>query len=315
MKLFFKHCAWATCIALSQNSLADSETTEPNWIDNTHQYVSNSADELAVWIDHFFGSPRDDIESANSSLRLTLDNDWEEHQSIDTDVRLRGKVHLPRIDERLSLLFTDEDGDTDDAVKKRDELAGRQESTKVSLQYKAKEAQRYRIDYRLGLRSSLKARASVRYRYQLPVGESLNHRFVETLYFIDGEGFGSRSRYELDYLVNKNQLLRWSNTARFAEKTDGVEWHSQLLLGERHDDKAALSWFTWVNGETRPKEWTKSYGLGIRYRRNFYRDWLFYELEPAYAWKREEYDDNRHGVMQFSVRLEALLERASERKP
>ena len=284
------------------------EGRKQTWLDDTHEYVSTSADDFANWIDHFFGSPRDDIETANSTLRLTLENDWEESEGSDSNVRLRGKVHLPRLNERLSLLFTDEDGETTKEEEALNELTNRPESTRVSLQYTAKEKQRYRIDYRLGLRSSLKARASVRYRYQLPVNEKTTHRLTETLYFIDGEGFGSRTRYELDYLLKEEKLLRWSNSARFAEDTDGVEWTTQLTLGKRRGEKSAISGYTWLRGETRPEDLTTSYGVGLRYRRNFHRPWLFYELEPAYAWKRDEIAADREGVFLFSVRLEILLE-------
>lgn len=299
------------------------EDDQKNWIDSTHRYVSNSADDLANWIDHFFGSPRDDIESADSSLRLTWENEWEESEGQDTDVRLRGKVHLPRINERLSLIFTDEDGETTSETSEQlDELEGRPESTRVALQYKAREKKRYRIDYRLGLRSSLKTRASIRYRYQLPTSDKTTHRITETLYFIDGEGFGSRTRYEYDYLLKREHLLRWANSARYSEDTDGVEWSSRLILGKRRNDKSALSYFVWTSGETRPQYLTKAYGLGVKYRRNFHRPWLFYELEPAYAWKREprdednpleEYHNNREGIFLFSFRVEILLEQQKKK--
>ena len=52
----------------------------------------------------------------------------------------------------------------------------------------------------------------------------------------------------------------------------------------------------------------------MRYRRTFFRPWLFYELEPAYAWKREEIEDNREGVAIFTARIEVNLERLRQSK-
>ncbi|MBR9912097.1 MAG: hypothetical protein GYB33_17285 [Gammaproteobacteria bacterium] len=293
---------------------SSGQADDQSWVDDTHTYVANSAHELANWIDHFFGSPRDDIESAYSSLRLTFESEWEEGQGRDNAVRLRGKVHLPRINERLSLIFTDEEGEISATDENVNRVAGETETTRLALQYKAKEKGRARLDYRLGLRSSLKLRASARYRYEIPWGEHITQRFVQTLYFIDGEGFGSRSRYEYDHLLGENYLFRWSNNARFYEKSDGVEWSSRFLLGQRRNEKSAMSYFTWVNGDTRPNYLTTSYGLGVRYRKNFYRPWLFYELEPAYAWKRELPEDDREGVLIFSVRLEIAVEQLPKKK-
>lgn len=291
---------------------ADPIENPGNWLDSTHSYVSGSTDALAAWIDRFFGLPRSDIESAYSSLRLTLENDWLEGGDHNSAVRLRGKVHLPRINKRLSLIFTDESGEDDTIDNGVSSVVEGDEETKVALQYKAREKLRSRLDYRLGIRSSLKARASVRYRYEMPWGEDNINRFTETLYFIDGEGFGSRSQYDLDHILASNKLLRWANVAKFAEDTDGVEWSSRVLLAKRLDPQAAVSYFVWAAGKTRPDYLNQAYGLGVRYRRNFYRPWLFYELEPAYAWRRETRMDQRDGRLQFSAKIEILLEGLSQ---
>ena len=63
-----------------------------------------------------------------------------------------------------------------------------------------------------------------------------------------------------------------------------------------------------VNGETRPDELTTSYGLGMLYRLNFLREWLFAEFEPSFAWRRDEPEDSRQGVFKMIFRLEIALE-------
>lgn len=282
---------------------------DPNWLDHGQLYIANSSDEMAEWLDHFFGVRSSDLESADSTLRLIIDNDWEEYEGVSTDVRLRGKVHLPRIDERLSLVITDED---DDERALEDELPSdeeREKSTNIGLQYKARDEDRSRLDYKVGLSSKVKFKANARYRYKWPWGDKLVNRFSENLYFIDQEGFGSKTKLENDWLFNDKKLLRLSNNIKFAEDIDGVEWSSQLALNRRVNRHAALSQFIWASGETRPDYLTTAYGLGVRYRKNFYRKWLYYELEPAYAWKRSEVEDERKGVWLFKLRLEMVFER------
>lgn len=281
-----------------------------SWLDKSHAYASRSTDTLANWIDNFFGVPRADLEAASTSLRLLIENEWEEGEGNDDNVRLRGKVHLPRINKRLSLIFTDdEDGDSEQVDPGISAVTGKKENTKVGLQYNLQDKKRSRLDFSLGIRSSLRGKANIRYRYEVPWSERLTNRFTETLYFIDGEGFGVRSRYELDRVIDKNRLLRWANNAKFSEDTDGVNWSTRLLLGERLNNKTAVSYFVWTGGKTRPDYLTTSYGFGLRYRREFLRPWLFYELEPAYAWKREEVEDSREGVALFTARIEINLER------
>lgn len=287
----------------------ENRRADQSWLDSTHRYVYGSTDNLASWIDNFFGDPQFETESAYSSLRLRFDNEWQEGEGDSHDVRLRGKVHLPRINKRLSLVFTDLEGDeevNDDLVplEKNDD-----DKTNVGLQYKAREEKRSRLDFGIGLRSKLKFKANARYRYQKPMGEKYLHRFTETLYFIDGDGFGSRTRYDLDRRVDENRLLRWSNNFKFAEDTNGVAWSTRYLLAQRIDDKSAITYSTWISGETRPSNLAKSFGLGVRYRRSFLRPWLFYELEPGYAWIRTDKESDREGTTLFKARIEVLFER------
>jgi hypothetical protein len=294
----------------------DPQETDSNWLDSSHRYVHNSTDQLAGWIDQFFGVPRTDLESAHSSLRLILENNWQEGEGNSDTVRLRGKIHLPRVNERLSLLFEDEEGANSqtDSSSGISALNDNNDRTDVGLSYKAWEHLQSRVDIKVGLRSSGKGKVKARYRFESPWGENYTNRFIETLSFIDGEGFGSHSRYELDRRIDDHRLIRWSNNLTFAEESQGVEWSTRLLLGDRLNEKTAISYFVWTSGETRPAYLTTSYGLGARYRQSIIRPWIFYELEPGYAWLREESEDQRDGRITFSVRLEMLFERKSRRK-
>lgn len=283
-------------------------TSDDSWLDNSRSYVSASTDDLANWVDRFFGTPRTDIESAYSSLRLSVESEWEEGVGFSEKVRLRGNVHLPRVNERLSLVFTDESGDELSQDSDINQLAEDSSSSKVGLEYNIREKRNSRLDFRVGIRSSGRGKARIRYKYQLPWGEKMLHRFTEHLYFVDGDGFGLSSRYELDRSLADDRLFRWSNTVNVAEEFDGVEWSSRWLVTRRLGNSRALTNFIWVNGETRPESLTKSYGVGMKYRENFYRDWLFYEVKPAYAWKRDSIEENREGTALITFGIEALIE-------
>ena len=278
------------------------------WFDDSRNYVGTSADDLAIWIDTFFSEPRSDIESAKSSLRLTYENQWQEGDGSSENIKLRGKIRLPGINKRLSLVFTDEEDNESGVGSDLNTLSSDSEDTQLSLQYRARKGKRTRVDYGLGMSSSLKGKAKVRYRYQVPWSETTTHRVTETLYFVDGEGFGLRSHYEIDYVADDNRLVRWDNQAKVAEEIEGVEWSTRLSLAERLSKQRAVSVFSWVNGETRPQTLTKSYGVGLLLRRNFYRPWLFLEVEPAYAWRRESVELSRNGAWLFAFRLEMMID-------
>jgi hypothetical protein len=182
---------------------ADAEKTDTSgffglgWLDQTQAYSSGKADALALQLDRYFGVERSDLEAPYSSLRLITELDHQRGDGVEPHVRLRGTLHLPRVDERISLIFSEDKGEGSSYYTQNDVL-NEPRSTRVNVEVKLKETDHHRFDFRIGLRSNLKLRTSVRYRYENELNESLLHRFSETVYFIDGTGYGSFSQYQLD---------------------------------------------------------------------------------------------------------------------
>jgi len=104
------------------------------WLDRTQSFASDSANALANQLDRFFGVQRSDIESAYSALRVTATESWNDIDDFDSGLRLRGKVHLPRINERISLIFSEEDGDGTSYYSGNNASVAQQETTRVNLE-------------------------------------------------------------------------------------------------------------------------------------------------------------------------------------
>ena len=68
---------------------------------------------------------------------------------------------------------------------------------------------------------------------------------------------------------------------------------------------------TWLyvgaDGKTEPYDFVKNYKVGARFRRQAYRDWLFWEIEPSYNWRIDESYFDREGAWRIELRLEFLL--------
>lgn len=302
-----------TCGSGEACAADDAERRGDNWVDGSYAYVTSRTDSLAVWLDSFFGTPTSDLESADSVLRLRTEYEWDEENGEDYKVRLRGKVDLPRLDRRLSLVFAEEDEDREEVIPNS---AGNDDD--VGLQYRLRQRPSSRLWFTVGTNSSLDFKSSLRYKYVEPIGDDWRVQFSERLYFKEGDGFGTITRGELDYLLSSDRIVRWSNQAEYGEETDGVEWGTRLSYQLRLSEKDAFSYFGAIAGETDPEYLTESYALGVRYRRNVFRPWIFVEVEPSYAWRRESVDESRSSVWLLTVRLEFLEElrnrRAKERR-
>jgi hypothetical protein len=285
--------------------LEEGEPVDDNWLDVSHDYVSDQADELARWLDSFFGLRVADIESARSILRLTSSYNIDEIEDDEFKLRGRGKLQLPALSDRLSLIFSGSEGDESDRI----QTAGDEsDDGQVALQYSLQKKPRHEFDLFGGVRAGLKARAGLRYRYQYTPSADYFHRFRQQFAYDQSDRAISTTRLDLSYKLDYNSLWRWASRVQYGEETDGVEWRSSVGWQERLAPNRAITYFVGINGITDPDKIIKSYGLGIRYRQTVFRDYIFLDLVPNYSWRKDEAGYDREGAWSFDIQLEMLFE-------
>lgn len=282
----------------------ESDNDPSNWVDASHHYAIDQAQALTEWMDSFFGDPNYDVEVPESLVRLTSINSWKEDEDFKSKLKVRGKLQLPRLSERLNLVFNAEDSDLlNDDKSDSDDTVG--------FLYKVAEKKRSRIDLTLGINWN-ELRPGVRYRNQGPISERYRYRYTQRVEYENDEGFYSTGQVNLDHALADDKLVRWSNRAIYGEETDGVEWRSKLSFRHRlthsiQEPQLVASYFATVKGVTDPS-YTKNYRLGVLLRRQVYRKFLFVELEPSYNW-RKKYEEERNGEWAIVVRFEIALSR------
>jgi hypothetical protein len=256
------------------------------WLDQTQAASSNQANALARRIDRYFGTERSDLEAAYSSLRLITQTSWDHANGSDFRVSLRGTVHLPQLNERLRLVFSDDRGEGTTYYNQNNVLTQQQTSTRANLEVNLGESDYSRFDFRVGLRSNLKLRSSVRWRYERPFAENYVTRLSQTLYFIDSTGYGSFTQLQFDRILTESTLLRWSSEFRAQEDLAGNEWASALEYTVLGENSGGISYFLRLTGNSAHPD-VDTYQVGFRLRQNILRPWLFWELTPGYSWVKE----------------------------
>ena len=275
-----------------------------NWVDTTHAYATDRAQALTEWMDSFFGDPNYDLENAESLVRVVWRNELDQTDGYNTKVRLRGKLQLPKISKRLNLFFGGEDGDdlSNDERKSED---------RAGLLYTIDQRRRSRVDLTLGF-SSEGFKPGVRYRNQGPLYEDSSYRFTQQVEYKDNKGFFTTGELNLDKALSRADLLRFSNQAVYGENTEGTEWQSALIMYQRRSlhkrDPRVFAWFGSVDGVTDPS-YVKNYRLGVLFRRQLYRPYLFVELQPSYNFRKQRNDDERRGAWSLELNFEVALER------
>ncbi|MCB1689853.1 MAG: hypothetical protein KDI33_15260 [Halioglobus sp.] len=302
----------ALCGAAESEPVTPAEAGEEplNWVDESHAYATDNVQALTEWMDNFFGDPNYELEKAESLVRVLWRNEFDQSDGYNTKVRLRGKLQLPKISKRLNLFFGGEDGDqlSNDEVKSEDN---------AGLLYTIDQRQRSRVDLTMGF-SSRGFRPGVRYRNQGPLYENSSYRFTQQVEHKDGKGFFSTGELNLDAALSATNLLRFSNELVYGENTEGTEWQSTLVLYQRRSvhkkDPRVFSYFGSVNGASDPS-YVKNYRLGVQFRRQLYRPYLFVELQPSYNYLKRSADDRRRGSWRVELNFEIALERDLRRRP
>jgi len=303
------------------DSCLETGATPNTWYDQSHDYLSQKFCEPAAWFDNFFSNDRsDDERRAGSFVRWRNEFVFsEDRQTPKLRTQLSANITLPRLTRRLHLLLMREDEDetsstlTDNTqpnpTNPNDSLSFQRQQLNLALRYDLHSEPLSHFSISGGVRGGtpLKTFARGRYRYTHPLSDKLWARFTETLYWKNLDGFGETSRIDLERQISDDTLLRWSNSATFSELSQGLDLNSELALLHQLSEKSALSVMLGAWAHTLPVAFDTA-ALSLRYRRNFYRRWLFYEFEPVVSWQANE-EGRREFVPAATLRLEVQFER------
>ena len=131
---------------------------------------------------------------------------------------------------------------------------------------------------------------------------ALQLRPVVTGYWELDEGFGERTRLDIDYRLGERSLLRLRNDATYGQSTSGVEFRSTLAYYLKGGEESAWRAELRIDSQTRPRSEVVEYRGFFRYRWSMFRSWLFFEIEPGVRFRREDdFDPSPEVTLRFEV--------------
>jgi len=274
---------------------------DDNHLDTTHSYITSWFCEPASWVDDFFTDERI-YEGGRAATKIRWRNDvvFREKASPDFITTINARLQLPNTSKRLKLVFESEN--QDDISETIPDTNDINQGT-LGFLYDFIDSNKASLRLRLSFSPSI----TLRYRYTHPINETLITRFTQSLYRKEGI-FGTISAFDIDKAIDEKNAIRWSNQIEIVDHLDGMEWITALVLFHRINEKSALSYESSATGITEPQVLTTDYRLGIRYRRNIYRKWLFYEVAPEVTWPKISTTDDRHSIFAVTFRLEVFFE-------
>jgi hypothetical protein len=302
---------------LMEMSCRDDQGRPESWLDLTHSYLNQRLCEPAAWFDGFFGDPRTLEENpVGSFVRLRNSARWDQSDGWSHKASVRANVILPRLSERVRLLVA-RDEELEGDYPGRNAFDDPDNQTRLGLRYIASEQARSRFDLDGTVRvssGSLNPRVRGRYRYVRGLTDRSLGRFTQSAFWEREEGFGLTTRLDWEWLPDRDRLLRWSAQGTWSEDSDGIDWRTGLVSFRQLDMQSAVRAEVGAWGYSEPRFETEEYFVALRYRRQFLRHWLYWEVEPEHAWPKDFDTGERRSDWRLTFTIEIQFENQRSRR-
>lgn len=272
-----------------------------------------------LWFDGLLGG-EPDIDNARAvSGRVELSSLYTEVDGLDPKARLRLRYDLPNLEQRVKIYLGR--GERDEVVADRSEGPAirssvfgleNEEEWLAGLGYSPPGRWAEKVDFRVGgrVKSSPEVFTQGRYRRNFFVGTRDVWRFRETVFWENDEGFGSTTSLDLDHVLRRDLLARWSSVGTISESTEGMYWRSAALAYYNLRRSRAVVGELFVRGSTDAEILIREYGTRAIYRQPLLGEsYLFGELIVGYTWPRFERDEPRDGSAMLGFGIELLFGR------
>jgi len=323
-QITFKQTLYVFLLCLSVNTKANeqnenTETTEPEQAQigtnektaDTRKVVYQSAVEFANWFDSFFGQSEELEDADFDYLRFRNDFIFREGESPRYRPKIKAKVRLPQLSNRVSLIVSNEpkddktyEGDGSNLETTSDRI----NDTSAAINYESDVYSLSKFDFRVGLGSGLKPFSFARHTLQAYKSETLTIKNYNYLIWKEEDGLGLSTKWKLSKVISPKRLFRWGYFFLRAEKTRGNEWSTGVAIVDQLADEKWIAYQLGANGESELDWDVTEYRLSLRYRMKTEIDWLFFEIEPAYSYVKTIEQPEGGFVPSIKFRFEIKLE-------
>ncbi len=278
----------------------DAAALSPNVADTAHRMIEQDLLARVIAFDDLFGSNRTDMKR-QTKYQLRWRNSFRADQvgKIKFGTTAGLNVTLSKISDRLRLVITGEDEleqrspslPADPGTPGFDRTTSQDNRPRLvntELRYGLLRSSSIESFVGVGVRVVWPPEAFGRWRFQFTqqLNETMLSRIGETFFIKNAVGLGATTDFTLQQIIDPQTMVRWATTATASQEFEGLEWGSELSLNHQLSPISAVALTGGVYGNTITAAAIESYRLFARYRRQFLREWLYFELEPEVSWPR-----------------------------
>jgi hypothetical protein len=297
-------------------------SADDGYVDRSHTYFDRKINQGVTWFDDLFGDTTvRDENKADIKLKWTNDLRAEKGEGFDFRSSLNARVNLPNLEKKLKLVIMNETSpdavapiptDPGTPAANTPTQSSNLRAANTELRYYPHETKTGYAFLAVGSRFVWLPETFVRARF-LTRRSLVDNTFISpsvTAFWQDHIGFGVTPQLEFGHPFAQRYIFVWANSATVYRYRSGFLWGTEVSLSRILSPVTAIALAVGASGSTRPSADTdrynmspNNYKISFKYRRRFYRPWLFLELIPEANWRRNDTGE-REIVPAFTVRLE-----------
>lgn len=297
-----------------------ASTEDKTWIDLKHKDTRIWLDQTAQHINDWFGEPHQE-DPASASLRLLLDYRWNKHEGFELRPRLRGKIELPTLEKRLSMVFGDDSLDDQlnnqvaitnenpilDEHTNFDHNRTRHDNGSLAIRWSTfSEKIPFETDIDLGTRSLDDIYVRLKAKKDWALKDDF-HLYFEQIYRygIQSENY-LRSNLELIHQHKNDAFLSNQFSLTYTDiSTDDLNWNNYALRQHQFFHGSRFNYGIYTGGFYNEQDLRlNSWGPFVSWRQPLFREWLYIQGDLNYY---NEHREDRSHYLSAVLRLETLF--------
>lgn len=264
------------------------EATESR-IDRSKRKIDSQVQRAAQWADGFFQDANYEAEVATTQFRVRPEFYYRDKQGAKFRARASLRVRLPGLGSRVSLIAGSgvDDLDAGGSVDDSDEDAV------LGLQFFGKSSRHWHTSMSIGMKfSEFAFFAGPRARYFKRINDKSSFSFTQSVRYQTNNYWQINSRIDLNHVFSDRYFFRQTFDGRWrGEDSDEEGYRTRVssFLTQRLENAAGLQYEFSTIFHTRPDNHVDRYTVAVRYRKQTWRSWFYYEIAPQISFE-DKYD-------------------------
>ena len=214
-----------TAIQSPQDSVDDSA-----WFDVWQRSFTDSIDFTVRQFDGMFSQENGPHRNKQAKAEGRIQLSWEPRSRdlAETDLRFRIRVSLPHLEDRVDLLLSDNEDETQSDTLKaaRNDSLGRRDNTTIALRFRPDQNSHY--SYRIGAGRRDQLYVKSRYRDAMAFNAHWAMLYDAELYYYTRDRLGAELGAAIQHVAENNNVTRLNNRFYFRDDSNDWLWRHEL---------------------------------------------------------------------------------------